>query len=60
MLDEKIEFDYTVDYWQKLKETCEDCKIRTQERTKLNENDDNSCLQFGNLKDRLGNILLKR
>lgn len=53
MSDKDRGFDYTVDYWQKLKETCEECKIRVQEGIKSNENDDNSSLQFEYLKKRL-------
>lgn len=53
MPDQDREFDYTVDYWQKLKDTCEECKYRVQEGIKSNGNDDNSSLQFQYLKERL-------
>ena len=53
MSDEDRYFDYTVDYWQKLKETCGICRNRVQEGIKSNENEENSCLQFEYLKERL-------
>lgn len=53
MFTEDRTVDYTVDYWQKLKETCENCKERVQEGIRSNEGEGNAFLQFEYLKERL-------
>ena len=52
MADEDKEVDYSVDYWQKLKETCENCRERIQDGFNYDD-DKNSTLQFEYLKKRL-------